>query len=515
VSTRGTGGSGPQPSEPRETRGPVGAAARQAAHPGRLAPFLLLLAPFASGAATLELEGAPVVLGRAEKVSATIALDEPEKAPPLLVAVSVGSFSAPVRVKPGLYRVEYTPPTTRFPQVAIAALFRDDGKLEVEFLRFPLHGVTRLPVRAEPGYRVAVEVEGKSFGPVVAGEDGTAAVPLVVPPGAREAQVSIRGSLAATVRKVQLAAPEGNRLLAVALRPSGAGPRGPARLLVAYEGSARDFHPDRIQVQPSVGTVAWEKSSGTIHGFRWTPPAEKLPAEVTFTVTVVHDEGSRAVATLSQAPPAPPRKPDPPKPAERAAAPKPAARPTAVPSPPPPAAATALAAAASLPAPAASPARGFLLGSRAGYVDARNGMLGPRAGLELWSSGPLSLLPTTYGLVLSVGSGSRAGAGAGGRDRMIVAPAALRLGWELRAWNLLVARAGGAIIGAFAIGETGLGSGAGFGHGAGAFLSAAVLVRSAEVFAEATWARAPVRTDAGSLEAGGVGLEAGVRVGLF
>lgn len=491
-------------------------AARQAAHPGRLAPFLLLLAPLSARAATLELEGAPLVLGRAEKVAATIALDEPEKAPPLLLAASVGSFSAPVRVKPGLYKAEYTPPATRFPQVAIAALYRDDGKLEVEFLRFPLHGATRLPVRAEPGYRVTAEVEGKSFGPVVAGEDGTATVPLVVPPGAREAQVSIRGSLAATLRKVQLAAPEGNRLLAVALRPSGSGPRGPARLLVAYEGSARNFHPDRIQVQPSVGTVAWEKSSGTIHGFRWTPPAEKLPPEVTFTVSVVHDEVSKAVATLSLAPPAPPRKPDPPRPAERAAAPKPAARPGAVPLPPPPAAVTAPSAAtAPTSAPATAPARGFLLGSRAGYVDARNGMLGPRAGLELWSSGPLSLLPTTYGLVLSVGSGSRAGTGPGGRDRMIVAPVALRLGWELRAWNLLVARAGGAIIGAFATGETGLGSGAGFGHGAGAFLSAALLVRSAEIFAEATWARAPVRTGSGPLEAGGLGLEAGVRVGLF
>jgi len=397
--------------------------------------------------------------------------------------------------------------------LAIAALYRDDGKLEVEFLRFPLQGVTRLPVKAEPGYQATVEVEGQSFGPVTAGEDGTATVALVVPPGAREAQVSIRGTIAATVRKVQLSAPEGNRLLAVALRPSGAGPKGPARLLVAYEGSASGFHPDRIRVEPSAGTATYEKSAGTIHGYRWTPP-EKPPAEVTFTVTVDRDAGSKAVATLSLAPPAPaPRKAEPPKPVEKAAAPKPAApRPASAPAP-----AGQLAAAAPPPAPppAASGSRGLLLGSRAGFVDARNGMLGPRAGLELWSSGPLSLLPSTYGLVLSVGSGSRAGSVPGGRERMIVAPLSLRLGWELRLWNTLVARAGGAVIGAFAIGETAAGSGAGFGHGAGAFLSAAFLARSAEVFAEATWARAPVRTEVGSLEAGGIGVEAGVRVGLF
>jgi len=515
VSIGRTGRDGQAPGELRETRTVAGAAARQAAHPGRLAPFLLLLAPFAASAATLELADGPVVLGRTEKAIATIAIEEPEKVAPLRLAVSAGSFTAPERVKPGLYRTEYTPPTSRFPQIAIAALYRDDGKLEVEFLRFPLHGVTRLPVKAEPGHQATVEVEGKSFGPVTAGEDGTATVALVVPPGAREAQVSVRGTIAATVRKVQLAAPDGNRLLAVALRPGGAGPKGPARLLVAYEGSASGFHPDRIRVEPSAGTVAYEKSSGTIHGYRWTPP-QKLPAEVTFTVTVDRDAGSKAVATLSLAPPPPPPRKDPPRPAEKAAAPKPVA-PRAAPTAPAPAPAAQLATAPTPPAPSLAPAAGrsFILGSRAGFVDARNGMLGPRAGLELWSSGPLSLLPSTWGLVLSVGSGSRAGAGLGGKERMIVAPLALRLGWELRLWNTLVARTGGAVIGAFALGETAAGSGAGFGHGAGVFLSAALLVRSAEVFAEATWARAPVRTEAGSLEAGGIGVEAGVRVGLF
>ncbi len=512
MSIRETGRDGRRPGELRETRTLGGATARQAAHPGRLAPLLLLLAPFAAAAATIELEGAPLVLGRAEKVAVAIAIEEPEKVAPLRLAVSVGSFSAPERVKPGLYRAEYTPPPTRFPQVAIAALYRDDGKLEVEFLRFPLHGITKLPVKAEPGHQATVEVEGKSFGPVTAGADGAATVALVVPPGAREAQVSVRGTIAATVRRVQLSAPDGNRLLAVALRPSGAGPRSPARLLVAYEGSASGFHPDRIRVEPSAGAVSYEKSSGTIHGYRWTPP-EKPLAEVTFTITVDRDAGSRAVAALSLSPPPAPRRPDPPKPPEKAAAPKPATPRTA-----PAATAPAQLAAAPVPLPpppAAAAGRGFILGSRAGFVDARNGMLGPRAGLELWSSGPLSLLPSTYGLVLSVGSGSRAGAGLGGRERMVVAPLALRLGWELRLWNTLVARTGGAVIGAFALGETAAGSGAGFGHGAGVFLSAAFLVRSAEIFAEATWARAPVRTEAGPLEAGGIGVEAGVRVGLF
>lgn len=488
-----------------------GATARQAAHPGRIAPLLLLLAPFAGRAATVDFEGGAVVLGRAEKVAATITIEEPEKAPPLRLAVSVGAFSAPERVKPGLYRAEYTPPATRFPQTAIAALYRDDGKLEVEFLRFPLHGMTRLPVKAEPGHRVTVEVEGKSFGPVTAAADGTATVPLVVPPGAREAHVSIRGTVAATVRKVELAAPDGNRLLAVALRPSGAGPRGPARLLVAYEGSDKGFHPDRIRVEPSAGTVAFERSAGTIHGYRWTPP-EKLPTEVTFAVTVDRDAASKASATLSLGPP-PPRRPEPPKPPEKAAAPPAPALPPAPAIPPPAPRAVPAAQTAAAPAPAAG--RGLLLGSRAGYVDARNGMMGPRAGLEIWSSAPLSLLPTTYGLVLTVGSGSRPGAGLGGKERMIVVPLALRLGWEIRMWNLLVARTGGAIIGAFAVGDTEAGSGTGFGHGAGAFLSVAWLVRSAEFFAEATWARAPVRTGAGSLEAGGIGVEAGFRVGVF
>ncbi len=41
--------------------------------------------------------------------------------------MNVGSFSEPMRLGPGKYRVTYVPPTTRFPQVALVAVWRETG----------------------------------------------------------------------------------------------------------------------------------------------------------------------------------------------------------------------------------------------------------------------------------------------------------------------------------------------------------------------------------------------------
>jgi len=266
---------------------------------------LLLPTPAMAGS-TIEFEGGPVVLGRSEQVVATVRVGEPGDALPLRLAASVGTFGDPERVKPGVWRAAYRPPATRFPQTAILALWREGGSLQVEFLRFPLHGVMKLPVKAAPGYRVTAEVQGKAFGPVVAGEDGQAVVPVVVPPGARQAIVQARGEIASTLKSVRLDAPDENRLLAVVLRPAGAMGRTPARLLLLYDGP-QDFSASRLQVSASSGAVAHEKSSGTMHAFRWTPPASISERKVTFAVTVDGDPSSRSSAELLLPAPAVPR----------------------------------------------------------------------------------------------------------------------------------------------------------------------------------------------------------------
>lgn len=312
-------GNGPLARELRESRSEAVARARQAAHPGSAAPFLALLLVLVPGAAlgkesTLEFEGGMVVLGRSEEFTATVHLGEEEEGPPLplRLAASVGAFGEARRVRAGVWSVPYVPPKARTPQVAIAALWREGGPLQVEFLRFALHGSTRLPVKAGAGSRVTVEVAGRSFGPVEAGADGQAVVPLVVPPGARQAVANVRGQIGATLRTIELETPDGNRLVAVALRPPHAvGNNVPARLLVVYDPLVPVFDRRRILVTPSEGTVAWEKSSGNLHAYRWTPPGKLQSDEIAFDVAVEGDASSRYRTELSLAPPAKRREPSP------------------------------------------------------------------------------------------------------------------------------------------------------------------------------------------------------------
>jgi hypothetical protein len=466
---------------------------------------LLLLAPGAARGGAVEIEGGPPVLGRTERAAALIRVDEPaEGALPLRLAVSAGSFGPPERVGPGLWRAAYSPPATRYPQTAIVALWREGGPAEVEVLRFPLQGITRLPVKAAPGSSVSVDVAGRSFGPAAAGADGQVAIPLEVPPGASQALVTVRRGKDSVLRKVGLEMPQGNRLLAVAIRTPGASGAGPAaRVLVVYDGAGEGFRPERLSVRASAGEVVREGSSGPVHSFRWTPPAKPV-AEVAFAASVEGDARSSSEARL-QLPP-PPRPPPPPPPVQVAAARAPAPRLPAAAPPLPQAAAAA-------PAPAA--AHSFLLGSRAGYASAGGGLAGPRAGLELWSSFPSAALPAGYGLLLGAGSLARPAGAPGGALDAFVAPLSLRAAWELRLGSAFVGRLGGGFVAAWALSRGQAGAGQGFGHGAAAFASASWRVRSAEVFAEASWGRAPVRAGSSPVDAAGLAVETGFRVGAF
>jgi len=519
AATRSRGPAGP--GEVRETTPGRSLRGRQAAHPGSALPLLvaLLLPPAARAESTIEFEGGPIVLGRAPQAAALVRVEEEEKALPLRLAASAGSFGEAERVKRGLWKLAYTPPATRFPQVVIAALWREGGPLQVEFIRFPLHGVAKLPVKASPGYQVTVEVAGRSFGPVTAGEGGQAVVAVVVPPDAEEAVVSARGQVARTLRTVRLEKPDGVRLLAVALRPPGAaGPRVPARLLVAYDPISSEFSPSRLQVSATAGEVAYEKSSGRIHAFRWTPPERLAEQEVSFSVAVEGDAAARATARLSLVPPARTKKDAAPAtgtaprptPVRAAAA---ATRP--VPLPPPPAASAPVAPRAE-PAPAPSL---LLAGARAGFTDDFAAFLGPRAGLELWASLPPRWipwgLPLGLGLGVMAGSATRPASAAGGEAHLSYLPLTLRLAWEARLGRSLVARIGAGGVAAWLRARTPSAQGSAFAAGGLAFASAALPVGRAELFAELSVGSAPATTVAGRVNAAGLAGELGLRVAVF
>lgn len=101
--------------------------------------------------------------------------------------VNVGTLGAPVRVAPDRYRIRYTPPTQKYPQVAIVALLASDGS-RYAWRQLRLLGSARIAIQSDPGVEVSVRVAGRMFGPVRTDGGGLATVPVVIPPGITQAQ---------------------------------------------------------------------------------------------------------------------------------------------------------------------------------------------------------------------------------------------------------------------------------------------------------------------------------------
>lgn len=100
--------------------------------------------------------------------------------------VNVGSLGDPVRIAPDRYRVRYTPPAQKYPQVAIVALLAGDGS-RYAWKQLRLLGSAHIAIQSEPGVEVSVRVAGRMFGPVRTDASGLASVPVVIPPGITQA----------------------------------------------------------------------------------------------------------------------------------------------------------------------------------------------------------------------------------------------------------------------------------------------------------------------------------------
>lgn len=263
-----------------------------------------------SHAASLTLDKQPVLLGKTESVGVIITLDEPPGAEvrPLRVAVNVGSFAPAERIGPGRYKTVYVPPATRFPQVALVAVWRETGaQAPIEFLRIPLYGSTKLPVGAKAGSEVTVEAGELTFGPLKVDADRQIEVPISVPPGLREVSVKVkepRGGIGN--KKLGIDVPPYNRVTA-ALVPHAvvADGQSEARLDVFYDLGGADVPASRVKVTASVGEARLEKAEGGRYVYRYRPPQGASASKVEFTVAVTGDATAKATAslTLGQPPP--------------------------------------------------------------------------------------------------------------------------------------------------------------------------------------------------------------------
>jgi len=283
-----------------------------AARVSRALAALLLAVPVATRGASISIEGGAIVLGKTESSPVTIRVDEAPGTEdrPLRLSVNVGTFSEPVRVGPGKYRAVYVPPATRYPQVALAAVWRETGPdARIDFLRFPLFGLTRIPVTAKAGAEVGARIGFDGFGPVTADRRGAAQIPVTVGPDVREAQVSIKDRGGASVTKtVPIEVPPYNRLTA-ALVPHAVMADGQSwvRLEVLYDLGGADVPPERIRVQPSAGTAVFQGAGRGRYVYRYVPPAGTRDSAIAFAMSVQGDPVARAATRLTIGLPPPAR----------------------------------------------------------------------------------------------------------------------------------------------------------------------------------------------------------------
>jgi hypothetical protein len=251
----------------------------------------------------------PLVLGEVDEVPITIQAPETKETEdrPLRVAVNVGTFSAVERTSPGVYRATYKLPETRFPQVALVAVWRETGPdAPIDFLRIPLFGRTKLPVRSTKGAEIRVVAGEVTYGPVLADARGRAEIVVAVPPGVTEVVATSSKGRELSQGTVAVDVPPYNRLT-LAVTPYLVPADGGSSVTVhAFYDVERDPPPmERIKVGVEKGELRGIGQDGNRYRFRFVPARGTEAHEVNVRASVATDKASHAEATISLGLPTP------------------------------------------------------------------------------------------------------------------------------------------------------------------------------------------------------------------
>lgn len=265
--------------------------------------ILRVLALTLPSATQMLVDASPVVLGETESVGITLTVEESPslEAWPLRAAVNVGSISELRRIEAGTYSTVYVPPTTRFPQVALIALWRETGPdAEIEFLRLPLYGKTTLRVRTAASAEVVANVAETKFGPVTSNRSGRASVPMIVPPDVSRANVLVKRKNGRVTTKTQsFKVPPYNRLTAAVVpRSITTDEEQWARIDVFYDLGGPEVRSDRITIKAAYGEISLLGASQGRYSFRYDPRGVANADRDQIEITVTGDPVARASVDL-------------------------------------------------------------------------------------------------------------------------------------------------------------------------------------------------------------------------
>lgn len=223
---------------------------------------------------TLRVTADPPRLLLGHDAGAELRVTAPPDVEDLSLTASVGRIEGLRRVPGSGFAARFRPPAERFPQVAIvAAVGRGRRGTEQGFVAIPLSGQGDARVPAAPGKPVTLEIGERTFGPHTAGRDGIALVPVVVPPGIREAHEGFR--------PIDLRIPDSPLLHAVLDRSVVLADREEQvrawAYVVAPHGAAR--RGDVPSWEPSRGTVSAVERVPGLFEITWTLPPGRAGEE--------------------------------------------------------------------------------------------------------------------------------------------------------------------------------------------------------------------------------------------
>jgi hypothetical protein len=173
--------------------------------------------------------------------------------------VSTGSLGEPQATGDGHWQVRYTPPVARYPQVAIFALVSRDGSQFI-WSRVPLRGAATVELSSDPNVSVSVKIGEAKFGPVMTDAKGRAALPVLVPPGIKQAESAATDALGNVRTQIlSLDVPEIHPLLCV-------GPRESTQGFMIFATDAKGQPAANVPLQVQATTVSVTKTVAEIDG---------------------------------------------------------------------------------------------------------------------------------------------------------------------------------------------------------------------------------------------------------
>lgn len=222
----------------------------------------------------------------------------------LVVETSSGSITNLTALGNGRFSALFTPSPELDPHLAIFTLAdARDPAATFGVLALPLVGKAEVPVVGLPESKVILKVGDREFGPIQADRRGKALVPVIVPPGVREATlVSVLGE-ERTEETVPLGLPTAQR---VVLLPTAQGlPADPSvpveiRAYVARpEGGADEGA--QVRFTASAGSMSEARhEGGGVYVSTFTPPLGKALTEATLEVSVDDPTGPQSHTRTAQ-----------------------------------------------------------------------------------------------------------------------------------------------------------------------------------------------------------------------